>query len=207
MPVEQLKEFSQILATFNFQQEKAPFKENAGNPELLPAREDSIQLSPQAQKALNQKQPDASQAPEIASQPEAAMQIDEQGNRVRISSEGTELAASRTSKVAWETSSITESASSVETPKNIVGTATLDSGTKVSIYTTDFAEGEEKPFFDAPDKKVMAEITRVDGSTETLAIRANTVISEDASGNLIVNSSPEKYKTSERFEIRTRLHK
>lgn len=194
MPIEQLNGFSQILSTFNFQQEEAPFKENANNPELLSAQEDSIQLSIQAQKVLNQKQPDSSQATEIASQPETTMQIDAQGNLVRISPEGAELAASQTSKVAWETSS-------VEAPKNIVGTATLDSGTKVSIYTTDFAEGEEKPFFDAPDKKVMAEITRADGSTETLAIRANTVISEDANGNLVVNSGPEKYKTSERFEI------
>lgn len=104
------------------------------------------------------------------------------------------MAASQTSKVAWETSS-------VEAPKNIVGTATLESDTKVSIYTTDFVEGEEKPFFDVPDKKVMAEITKADDSTETLAIRANTVISEDADGNLVVNSGPEKYKTSECFEI------
>lgn len=184
MPIEQLNGFSQILTTFNFQQEEAPFKENATNPELLPAQEDSIQLSIQAQKALNQKQPDARQATEIASQPETTMQIDAQGNLVRISPEGAELAASQTSKVAWETSS-------VEAPKNIVGTATLDSGTKVSIYTTDFEEGEEKPFFDAPDKKVMAEITRADGSTETLAIRANTVINEDAEGKLTVISAPE----------------
>lgn len=195
MSIEQLNGFSQILTTFNFQQEEASFKENDNNTELLPAQEDSIQLSLQAQKALNQKQADASQnATEIVPQPEAFFQIDAQGNRVQISPEGTELAASQTSKVAWETSS-------VEASKNVVGTATLDSGTKVSIYTTDFAEGEEKPFFDAPDKKVMAEITRTDGSTETLAIRANTVISEDADGNLVVNSGPEKYKTSERFEI------
>lgn len=195
MPIEQLNGFSQILATFNFQQEEAPFKGNATNPEQLPAQEDSIQLSLQAQKALNQKQADASQnVAEIEPQSEATVQVDAQGNQVRISPEGTELAASQTSKVAWETSS-------VEAPKNVVGTATLDSGTKVSIYTADFAEGEEKPFFDAPDKKVMAEITRTDGSTETLAIRANTVISEDADGNLVVNSGPEKYKTSERFEI------
>lgn len=104
MPVEQRNEFSQILTTLGFQQEETPLKENANNPELLPAREDSIQLTLQAQKALNKKQPDASQnVIEKAPQPEAVTQIDAQGNRVQISTEGTELAASKTAKVAWET--------------------------------------------------------------------------------------------------------
>lgn len=190
MPIEQLNSFTQILTSLNFQQGEPPFKENAQNAELLPKPEDSIELSVQAKKALDAQQQSAGQANQAeVDAARSIVQIDAQGNRVQISPQGTELASSQASKVAWEiSSSIGEEASTVETPKNVVGTATLDSGTKVSIYTADFAEGEKKPSFGAPDKKVMAEITRVDGSPETLAIRANTVISEDADGNLLVNS-------------------
>lgn len=88
-----------------------------------------------------------------------------------------------------------------EQAKNVLATATLNSGASVYVYATTYAEGEEKPFFLAPDQKVMAQITRADGSTETLAIRGNTIISEDEQGNLLVQSGPEKYKTSDRNEI------
>lgn len=76
--------------------------------------------------------------------------------------------------------------------KNMLASATLNSGATVSIYASAYSSGEKKPFYLAPEQKITAEITKADGSTQTLTITANTVISEDDQGNLRVQSGPQK---------------
>jgi len=71
---------------------------------------------------------------------------------------------------------------------DLVATGSLKSGATVSVYTSEYLEGEER--IPGTSQKIMAEITQKDGSTELIAITENTVISEDAFGKLVITEVP-----------------
>lgn len=72
--------------------------------------------------------------------------------------------------------------------KGLLATATLNSGAKVSIYTTDYDKTENRALAVAGlEKKVLVDIVRGDGSSQTLEINANTIISEAEDGSLLIH--------------------
>ena len=75
-----------------------------------------------------------------------------------------------------------------ENTQNAMNAGTLASGATVNVYTEKYADGDKK--IPGTSEKTMAEITHKNGTVETIALTANTVISEDASGQLIVKEVP-----------------
>ena len=158
---------------------------------------DSVEFSMRAEQVLGQRINATKTATDTPAPTLTSEKTTVQGDSVTISQMGKEaLKASQVGSPASEqvaTAATGQTADASAKPaKNVLATATLNSGATVSITASAYANGEEKPFYLAPDQKITAEITKADGSTQTLAIKANTVISEDDQGNLLVWSGAEK---------------
>ena len=70
----------------------------------------------------------------------------------------------------------------------------LPSGTTVSVYTEAYGKDEEK--IPGTSEKIMVEITQKNGTVQNIAITENTVISEDASGQLTITEVPRTVQQS-----------
>lgn len=100
MPVERKQSFDEIIASLDVPPELIPGKIKKIEDKPCPIIPDSLNLSVQAEKALPQRKLEQKQ---IINSNQNNLRIDNQGNKIRISTRGNILAETDELDVAWET--------------------------------------------------------------------------------------------------------